>query len=261
LTPGGGQGGLGRVGDHRPVLHRNALRIGVELHLRDGVAAVLADQAGAFGGPADRDAVLVGRPAGSQLGDALLELGPTLLELCTALGQLGAQPRDARVLRVGLLELRQHRLAGSQLPFTLGQLGLPLVDALLAGVELHLRVGELGLAGVELVLRLERVDDPADVRDLTPCREDVLDGGPLGGGEGGVRAEHDRAEPAGSLRDLLTELLADLLEVGSGDGEPVAQRLTDRGCQGPGTHEDDEPEDEHAPGVGGAPAAESVQGG
>ena len=259
----GGQGGVRAGGDEGTVVDRDGLGVVVELHLDDRVRAVLGDQTRRGGGAADGLAVLVLGPARGQLRLALGQVGLGGVDLRAAGLDLLAQAGDGRVLRVGGLELVEHGLAGVQLPLGLEQLGAPRLELGLALLERAGGGGEVGGALVETRLRLERVVDPLDVRHLGPGGEHLLGGRALLVGDGRAvgALQHHRAGATGGLGDLLTEPVDDLLEGRAGDGDLAGQRLADGAGEDTETDQDDEPDGQRAPRVGGTPAAEAVQEG
>ena len=258
---GGLEGGGAPLRDQGPVGRRHGLGVLVEAHLRDGIAPVLADQPGAGGRRVHGGAVLVLRATRRELGLALGQVGLAGLDLLRALLDLGAQPGDRGVVgvrprRAGRARPSRHR-AG---PRRLSSWARPSSSLAWPVVELRLGGGELLGGGVELVLRLEGVDDALDVRHLLPAGEDLLDRRALGVGELlAVALEHDAAEPTGGLGDLGTEPVEHLLERRAGDRDPAAQRLADGHRERPDAGEHDEPDRQDAPRVGGAPAGEAVQ--
>ena len=248
--------------DQRPVRGRHRLRVLVEAHLGDGVPAVLADQPGALGRAGDGEAVLVLGAAGGELVLGLRQVGPTRLELRRAVVDLGLQLRDRRVVRVGGDELVEQCPAAGELELGLPEPGPALVELLLALGNLRSCGSEAVGGGVELLLRVEGVDDAGDVRQLLPRREHVPHRAALVVGELPLVAlEDDAAEAAGRRRDLVTELVEHPLEGGAGDRHPAAEWLADGHGERPHAEEDDEPCGEHGPGVCGGPAGEAVQQG
>ena len=104
-----GEGGLAPLGDQRAVGDRHRLGVVVELHLDDGVPAVLAHEAGARRGAGHGLAVVVLRAPGGEVGLAALELGAALRELRAAGLELLAQPGSS-VVGIRGDELVEQRL-------------------------------------------------------------------------------------------------------------------------------------------------------
>ena len=260
---GGGQRRVGRGGDLRPVVDRHRLGVVVELHLHDRVRAVLAHQPGGGGGGGHGLAVLV-------LGPARGEVGLPFSTWACAVSSW-ARPDSTWAFRAG--RLGSSGLAASSWaisasppaswPWPSRELRAAGIQLCLAVLELRGRGREVGGALVEAGLRLERVVDPLDVRHGLPRGEHLLGGRALLVGDrravGGL--QHHGAGAAGRLGDLPAEPVDDLLEGRAGDRDLAGQRLAEGAGEGAEADEQDEPDGQRAPGVGGAPAAEAVQEG
>src|SRR5699024_9831974 len=74
-----------------------------------------------------------------------------------------------------------------------------------------------------------------------------------------VGVQDDGAKAPRGLGHLVPQAVQHLLEVTARDADLVAERLPQRRGTRSHTDEDDEPERQHAPGVRGAPASETVE--
>src|SRR5699024_7864787 len=133
-------------------------------------------------------------------------------------------------------------------------------ELLVAPLQLAGGLVQLLVRAIQAALALEGADDSLDLVLLLPLREDLPDGLALLRGELLlVGVQDDGAKAPRGLGHLVPQAVQHLLEVTARDADLVAERLPQRrGTRSP-TDEDDEPERQHAPGVRGAPASETVE--
>ena len=141
---GVGQGGVGARRDERAVVDRHRLGVVVELHLDDGVPAVLADQARGGGGVGDGLAVLVLRAARGEVGLALSARSALAVSSCGRPAAIWARSPG----REGSVGLAASSWSSSGL--AAGELALALLQLGAAGIELLPAVLELGGGGGEV---------------------------------------------------------------------------------------------------------------
>ena len=198
---------------------------------------------------------------GVELAARSVELALAVREHLVELGLAADAVGQGLVVGVRALQPRDVALTLADQPAELGELARSLFVLLATVDQLLLTGGDVGRALVQLLLRLERVDDAGDVRQRAPVRHGLVDRRPLGRREAVLAVQYDGSGAARQLGDLLPEVVEHRRELAVRQLELVGQRALEGRHRGGHAAEDQDPDNEDGDGPARGAHAEPVEEG